>query len=103
MALTPNQLAELERRGVGNIRRMMQGGEFVGVGPGASVPLGLRDENPRRSEVEDWLAEKERQSVDEAVDRHSRVMFWAKIAGIAAVVGAVAAIVGVVVTIWTAH
>jgi hypothetical protein len=101
MALHPEALKELERRGAGNIRRMMQTGEFIGTGPGAFVPIGLGDRNPRRNETEDWLAGKERGEERLGFDRHEQLLLWTKIAGVAAIIGAVAAIAAVIVPLLT--
>jgi hypothetical protein len=55
-----------------------------------------------RSDVEDWLAEKH---IEEAAMQRS-TLTWAKIAGIAAIVGVIVAavlgVIGIAVTIWLA-
>jgi hypothetical protein len=101
MALTPEQLAELERLGPETIRlKLMLGGP----GRGASIP-GFETgpfQSLTRSDVETWLAEK---SIQEAAMQRS-TLTWAKIAGIAGIicviVTAIVGVVGIAVTIWLA-
>jgi hypothetical protein len=84
MPLTDEQWEELERRGPGNVCRMVFGGQAVGPEPGDLVPLGLAP-NPRRRDVEEWLAEKDRAQARLTTKRHRQLLFWARTAGVAAI------------------
>jgi hypothetical protein len=112
MALTPDQRAELEALGADTVRVKLITG---GPGAGASVP-GFKTGHPgglggiiTRSDIEDWLAEKHVEDVatrrEEAAVLRS-TLTWAKIAGMAAVVGvvvtAILGLIGIVVTVWHA-
>jgi len=97
MALTPEQRAELEKHGPETVRiKLLQGG----ADRGASIPgfdtrvfRGLT-----RSDVEDWLAEKQA----EAAKNQRLTLHWAIIAGLAAIAGVVVGAVGIVAMFWLA-
>ncbi len=60
----------LDKLGVDNVRLKLQ---YAGSGRGALVP-GLLDDNQLRGDVEDWLAERNRQS-----DKlQAETLWWAK-------------------------
>ena len=56
MVLSANQVAELERRGVENVRVMVQ---MAGKFARSEMPLGATDGNPTREDVEAWLSQSE--------------------------------------------
>ena len=87
MPLTDRAKAELERRGPGNVRILLASA-YVGYGQESAVKLRLGGSDPFRSDVEEWLAEKE---------RDLRFVFWVRVAGILAILAAVVGIVGMVV------
>jgi hypothetical protein len=85
---------ELERHGLKKVLKKLA---RAGFGPGALVRgfnCGIMD----RGFIEDWLAEKERQDVEE----QRATLLWAKVAGFASilVVGMVLLIVAMAVLIW---
>jgi hypothetical protein len=84
MALDPRIRAELERRGPVNVKELLR--TLAGPGPNAPVAVQLDEvPDPIRADVEDWLREKEQEA--EAVSRDT--LKWAKIAGLAAIIGVV--------------
>jgi hypothetical protein len=92
MTLDPRVRRELERRGPANVRELLR--TSAGAGPNAPVSFRVTGSSPaevtlRRSCVEDWLREKEQET--EGVMRET--LKWAKIAGIAAVIGVIVAVV----------
>jgi hypothetical protein len=99
VSMHPAVLKELERRGVSNVRLLLQNPDAAGVGRQAIVRLGTSGHDPPRGDVEDWLRGQEEAAERISVSRHRQLMRWAKIAGVGAVVGAVAAAAGVIVTI----
>jgi hypothetical protein len=92
MALTPDQGAELEAHGPETVRiKLLQGG----ADRGAAIP-GFATGTYRtltRSDVEDWLAEKQAQAA--SVQR--RTLRWAIIAGCTRIAGVVVGIIGIVI------
>ena len=56
MALTSDQVRELERLGVDNVRERLR---YAGAGAGSIVP-GLGDGKMLRGDVEVWLAEQDK-------------------------------------------
>jgi hypothetical protein len=99
MALDPRIRAELERRGPVNVKELLR----TLAGPGPNVPVAVQlDEvpDPIRADVEDWLREKEQEA--EAVSRDT--LKWAKIAGLAAIIGVVVtAFIGIASIFVTQH
>jgi hypothetical protein len=100
MALDPRIRVELERLGPGNVRELLR----TAAGSGRNAPVALQlpgVPDLTRGDVEDWLREKERET--------ERVMGatlkWAKIAGVAALIGvivtALVGIAGIVATRYT--
>lgn len=93
MALDPRIRAELDRRGPANVRELLR----TRTGPGDRDPVALQlagADDASRSDVEDWLREKEREA--EAVGRDT--LKWAKRAGYAAIVGVIVAAVSTIIT-----
>jgi hypothetical protein len=85
MTLDPRVRDELERRGPANVRDLLRD---TGPGPNTSVYVPVEDApQPRRFEVEDWLREKEQAAERLASTRHDQLLWWARIAGVAAVLG----------------
>lgn len=90
MSLDPRARVEREKRGPKNVCGMLP--IAIGVGGGAFVHLEITDcPNPRRSDVEGWLREKELGAEALATRRHDqqmdvgkRAVGWAKWAAIAA-------------------
>ena len=95
MALTPEQRAELEANGPDLVRtKLLQGG----ADKGASIP-GFNSGPFRaltRSDIEDWLVEKHAQDLR----TQDSILRWAKIAGVAAIVGIIVGTLTLIVTIW---
>jgi predicted transcriptional regulator len=94
--LDPQIRAELERRGPANVREALRrtaAGRFVELRVWFRPPLKIR-----QATVEDWLREKERG--EEGVTYE--ILKWAKIAGVAAIIGVVIGLAAIVVTLWTA-
>jgi hypothetical protein len=58
MPLTPAQLAMLNKLGAANVRPRLQ---YAGAGSGSAVP-GISSPDPSRIDVEEWLAEKDREA-----------------------------------------
>jgi len=94
MSLDPRALEELEKRGPHTVRAMLAIHYAVGVGHNPVVPLGLGEPgNPTRSDVENWLREKDEAAAKLSTQRHEeqltegrRASFWARAAFWAAVV-----------------
>jgi hypothetical protein len=97
MALTPEQRAELEAHGPDTVRiKLLQGS----ADRGAAIP-GFTTGPYRaltRSDVEDWLAEKQ----VEAARVQQRTLRWAIIAGCAGIAGVVVGAIGIAVGFWLA-
>jgi hypothetical protein len=95
MPLTPEQRAELEAHGPDTVRiKLLQGG----ADRGAAIP-GFTTGPYRtltRSDVEDWLAEKQ----VEAARVERQTLRSAIIAGCAGIAGVVVGIIGVAVSFW---
>jgi len=87
--LDPRTRAELDRRGVENVRMLIANPHWVGVSEGADVMLGGGDiPKPNRGQVERWLSEQASASATEEKRRHQQVLRWAiaaTLAGIASV------------------
>jgi hypothetical protein len=86
MALTLEQRAELETLGSGTVRtKLIQPGHGAGAALQGfkTAPLGLT-----RSDVEDWLAEQHTKEEQ----RERSILFWARLAGIVAIIGVAATI-----------
>ena len=110
MALDPRVRQVLEQRGVANVRLLLQNPDAAGVGPHSIVKLGTHGLDPARSDVEDWLREKDLEADGLATRRHAEQMaigkegvrwakegaHWAKWAFWAAVASAIIAIVALV-------
>jgi hypothetical protein len=85
--LTSEQRAALDDAGTEIVRiQLFQ----YGAGRDTVVD-GFKCEPVRRGDLEDWLAQKTR---DEALQQ-SNILFWAKVAGWAAILGVIAALVGI--------
>lgn len=98
MALTPAQRAELEALGPDTVRV-----KLIAAGPSGAAEVfgfktGVEGGHLPRSDVEGWLAEKHA----EEADQQSSTLWWAKIAGIAAIVGIIVSVIGIAVSIWLA-
>jgi hypothetical protein len=94
MALDPRIRAELERRRPANVRELLR--TLAGPGPNASVAVQLAGvPDPYRSDVEDWLAEKEREG--EALAWAT--LSWARVGGLAGIIAALAGIRAIVATL----
>lgn len=85
MSLGEHARAELERRGVNNIRSLIA--SMSPVGPSVIVPIGLNENNPAARDVEDWLREKDLEADRLAAERHREQVSaarqgvrWAKLA-----------------------
>jgi hypothetical protein len=86
MPLSPSDRAELERLQTDNVRQRL---DHAGPGPGAVVP-GLGPQfGMTRSDVEEWLAEKNR----EAAKLQLNIFWWAKAGALIAGIGILVAIV----------
>ncbi|HKT19992.1 MAG TPA: hypothetical protein VJR47_18210 [Stellaceae bacterium] len=77
MTLLPNQIAELERRGVENVRVMVQ---MTVKAPRSTVGLDTAGGNPAREDVEEWLRQTE---AGVARRRRRRAAGWTVAAAIA--------------------
>jgi hypothetical protein len=73
MPLCPDDRAELERRGIGNVRQRL---DHAGPGSGSVVPGLGPNFGMTRSDVEDWLSEKDRA----AANLQTNILWWAKAA-----------------------
>lgn len=82
MALSANQIAELERRGVENVRVMV---EMAGKAARSEMPLGATGENPTREDVEAWLSQRQAAVVRRRYQRKTR---WTVFAAVVTGVGA---------------
>lgn len=98
--LDPRIRVELEQLGPGNVRELLR----TAAGSGRSAPVAMQlpgVPDPTRGDVEDWLRGKERET--ERVI--GATLKWAKIAGVAAIIGvivtALVGIAGIVVTLYT--
>ena len=91
MALSFDQVRELERLGVDNVRERLR---YAGAGSGSVVP-GLGDGKMLRSDVEVWLAEKDEAARKRAEKLQEDTLWWAKAAawlsGIGIIVGTIVA------------
>jgi hypothetical protein len=86
--LDPRTRAELERRGVENVRLLIANPMWVGVGEGSDVLIGGGNiPKPNRGQVERWLSEQNAMRATEEKRRHDQVLFWAIAATIAGIVG----------------
>jgi hypothetical protein len=87
VALSFDQIRELERLGIDNVRQRLR---YAGAGPGSIVP-GLGDGRMLRGDVEDWLAGKDKALRERAEKLQEDTLWWAKaaawIAGAGIVVG----------------
>jgi len=85
--LHPVTKKELERRGLSNVRAILDNPEWVGLGQNAEVPLHTPGvPNPERAQAEEWCREKEGAS--------SRGALWiAVLTLVFAAVGAVGSII----------
>jgi len=100
MALDPRIRVELERLGPGNVRELLR----TAVGSGRSAPVAMQlpaVPDPTRSDIEDWLRAKERET-ERGI---GAALTWARIAAVAAIIGvivtALVGIAGIVVTLYT--
>lgn len=82
MALVPNQIAELERLGIENVRTMVH---MSGKAQRSEVPLDTTGDNLAREDVEEWLSQKE---ASVARRRHRRTMGWQITAAVVTGIGA---------------
>jgi hypothetical protein len=89
VALTSDQVRELERRGVDNVRERLR---YAGAGAGSIVP-GLGDGKMLRGDVEVWLAEQDKAARKRAEKLQEDTLWWAKAAawlsGVGIIVGAI--------------
>jgi hypothetical protein len=89
MALTPDQVRELERLGIDNVRERLR---YAGPGGGSIVP-GLGDGKMLRSDVEGRLGEQDKAARKRAEKLQEDTLWWAKAAawlsGIGIIVGAI--------------
>lgn len=86
--LSDHQKATLEEAGTAIVRIRLTnygGGRDTVVG-------GFKCENVTRGDLEDWLTEKSR----EEMAQQSSILRWAKIAGVAAIIGAAIAALGII-------
>ncbi len=91
--LDPRTRAELERRGVANVRLLIANDNWVGAGEQAAVEIGGGEiPRPSRAQVERWLNEQDRAEAALLASRHRQVMFWAIAATIAGIVGVLVSI-----------
>jgi hypothetical protein len=92
MPLTPSQLVILNKLGAANVRPRLQ---YAGAGSGSAVP-GISNPDPSRIDVEEWLAEKDREASKLQADTlwYAKAAFWGTIS-----VG----IAGIIVTIIASH
>jgi hypothetical protein len=85
MPLTPAQLAILNKLGASNVRPRLQ---YAGAGCGSAVP-GISSPDPSRIDVEEWLAEKDREASKLQADTlwYAKAAFWATISvGVAGII-----------------
>jgi hypothetical protein len=91
VALTSNQIRELERLDVDNVRERLR---YAGAG-GVSVVPGLGDGKMLRDDVEVWLAEQDKAARKRGEKLQEDTLWWAKAAawlsGVGIIVGAVVA------------
>jgi hypothetical protein len=87
--LTNEHRAELERRGPRNVRLRLR---YAGPGSGSVVP-GLGDGRMLRSDVEDWLFDKEIEASQKSLQVQEDTLRWAKLAAWIGVAGILVAIV----------
>ena len=89
MALTSDQVRELERLGVDNVRERLR---YAGAGAGSIVP-GLGDGKMLRGDVEVGLAEQDKAARKRAEKLQEDTLWWAKAAawlsGVGIIVGAI--------------
>jgi len=89
VALTSDQVRELERLGVDNVRERLR---YAGAGAGSIVP-GLGDGKMLRGDVEVWLAEQDKAARKRAEKLQEDTLWWAKAAawlsGVGIIVGAI--------------
>ena len=88
MGLTPEQRAELEALGPETVRTKLT---QPGAGRGAALQgfkTGILGGHLTRGDIEDWLAEQHRKEEQ----RQRSILFWARLAGIVAIIGVVATI-----------
>jgi hypothetical protein len=91
MSLDPRTRADLERLGVDVVRGILANPSRSGSGRGATVRLEVAAmPDPNRGEVEDWLAEQDATAAGITGRRHDQLLFWARVAAIAAIVAAIA-------------
>jgi hypothetical protein len=83
MALTPDQIRELERLTADIVRHRLP---HAGPSPRSAVP-GLGDGKMTRGDVEDWLARQDRALRDHAESLQLDILWWAKAAAWIGVVG----------------
>lgn len=99
--LDPRTRAELERRGVDNVRLLIDNAQWVGAGEGSDVLIGGGNiPKPNRGQVERWLSEQDATRAKEEKRRHDQVLFWAIAATVAGIVGVLIAIAQ---WIWPVH
>jgi hypothetical protein len=91
MPLTPAQVDMLNKLGAPNVRRRLQ---YAGAGSGSLVP-GLSSPDPSRIDIEEWLAQRDREASKLQTDTlwYAKAAFWGTIS-----VG----IAGIIVTIFAA-
>jgi hypothetical protein len=85
MPLTPAQLAILNKLGASNVRPRLQ---YAGAGSGSAVP-GISSPDPSRIDVEEWLAEKDREASKLQTDTlwYAKAAFWGTISvGVAGII-----------------
>jgi hypothetical protein len=89
VALTSDQIRELERLGVDNVRERLR---YAGSGGGSIAP-GLGDGKMLRGDVEAWLAEPDKAARERAEKLQEDTLWWAKAAawlsGVGIIVGAI--------------
>jgi hypothetical protein len=94
----PRTRAELERRGVANVRLLIANPMWVGIGEGAEVHVGGGNiPKPTRGAVERWLTEKDAAAADEERRRHNQVLRWAIAATL---VGGLGILIGILQWLW---
>jgi hypothetical protein len=91
--LDPRTRAELERRGVANVRVLIANDNWVGAGEQSAVEIGGGDiPKPSRAQVERWLNEQDQAAAALLTSRHRQVMLWAIAATIAGIIGVIIAV-----------
>jgi hypothetical protein len=101
--LTYEQRAELEALGIETVRAKL--GQ-PGPGRGANLygfKTGVEGGALMRGDVEDWLAEKNAEQTREHANEVrvlKATLGWAKVAGVASIVGALAAVMAIGVSVW---